>query len=134
MALLDRYHDLLQQHSSKGKKMLRWSLGVTMLLAGLHKLLDPVPWAAYVAQPFAQLMPLDPVVEMQWVEGPVEALLGLGILADYRTELLASVTAALLFLIVVNILLIGGFLDLVIRDIGLLGLAIGVALLAADDR
>ncbi|MFB6361336.1 MAG: DoxX family membrane protein [Halobacteriales archaeon] len=117
--------------------VLRVGLGVVILLAGLHKLVAPSSWHAYLAPPITatwptSLLPLDPTFV---AFGLSEVLFGGLLLADWHTPTVAVFTALSLLGVVVNLLLavaVGEpFVDVLVRDLGLVALAIGVALEAA---
>lgn len=132
--IVDRYEQLLAQHSDWGFIVLRWGLGATMFLAGLHKLFAPEIWAGYFAPEFAAIWPIPPSVEMQFVDGPVEIVIGIALLGDYLTSVAAGLSAVALAGIVLNLMVAGTPVDVLIRDIGLFALAAGVALVAAGRQ
>jgi uncharacterized membrane protein YphA (DoxX/SURF4 family) len=107
----------------------RWGLGLMLVAAGAHKLLDPVAWTAYVTDWLAPWLVVSPRVFMLangWLELGFAALL----LADRYTAvaaLVASVSLAVTtgYLTVVW-LETGLFGDVIARDIGLTGLAAAV--------
>ena len=97
-----------------------------ILLAGVHKLLDPDAWAVYVVDWLAPWLVVSPVVFML-TNGVLEVGFGLALLADRYTAFAGlvaavSLTATVGYLLVVW-LLSGQFGDVVVRDVGLAGLA-----------
>lgn len=120
--------------------VLRWGLGLTILLAGGYKLVAPAAWHAYLA----------PTLEAAWPTGILsldagfvlfglsEIAVGLLLLADWHTPTVAALTAISLAATVGNLALAVAqgmaVIDVLIRDLGLTAFATGVALDAAQDR
>lgn len=118
----------------------RAGLGVTLLLAGAHKLLAPDAWIVYVTDWLAPWLVVSPVAFML-ANGVVEVAFGLVLLADRYTWLVAGVTALSLVATAGYLGLAahtsgGQFLDVAVRDVGLAVLAIVVTLeaLGAGER
>lgn len=104
----------------------QFGLGAMVLLAGVHKLLDPTAWTIYVApwlEPFIVLSPTEFMLANGWLEiGFGLALLLDRYVASASLVAAVSLTATTLYLAVVWVL--GGqFGDVVARDVGLAGLA-----------
>ena len=94
---------------------LRIALGLMATLAGLDKFFNLLAdWPAYVAPVAAQLSPLSPV-GLMGVVGIVEFAVGVTILA-IRPSLGAYVASAWLLLVAANLVL-GGHLDIAVRDV-----------------
>lgn len=115
-------------------EVLRVGLGAVILLAGVHKLVDPAAWSAYAAPLVVALWPVSMDATMV-LNGVLEAIVGLAILIDSYTTVAAAIVALSLLGVVVDLLLAaamtGKFLDVAIRDVGLTVLAIGVMLQSA---
>jgi len=119
----------------------RLGLGLTILLAGVHKLLAPAPWDALVVPEFAGLLPVS-VRVWTLANGVAEIPVALGLLADRLSAPLAafvclSLVGTLCYLVVV---LLAGFdagvtagtlAILAVHDVGLAGLAAAVSVRAA---
>lgn len=104
----------------------RLSLGAMVLLAGVHKLLDPAAWTVYVTDWLEPWILVSPVAFML-LNGVLEVGFGAAILADRYTAFAAAVAAVSLtatcgYLAVV-LVLDGAFGDVLARDVGLAGLA-----------
>lgn len=138
--VVDRLDAVVARYTHLMGFFLRGGLGITILLAGGHKLIAPAVWHGYLAPPFADLwptavLPLDPTFILFGVS---EVLFGLLLIADWHSPTIAFLTAVSLLGVVVN-LSIGVFLgepyvDVLIRDIGLTLYAVGVALHATTPR
>lgn len=114
----------------------RVGLGAMVLLAGVHKLLAPAAWTAYVTDWLAPWLVVSPVVFML-VNGVLEVGFGVAIVADRWTVLSAgvaavSLTATVGYLAVVALLENGLFVDVLVRDIGLAALAWAVVVESLD--
>lgn len=105
-----------------------------MLLAGLHKLVAPGAWAVYVVPPFDLLLPTTPR-QFMLANGVLELPFGLALLADRYAALAAAVVAVSLAATVgylaVASALGRAFVDVLIRDLGLVALAVGVTIRSA---
>ena len=112
----------------------RVALGATILLAGLHKLVAPGAWAGYVVGWAEPLVVVSPRTFM-WLNGPPEVLVGGLLLVDRYTTLGASVVAASLAgtLTYLGLAALSGavFATAMVRDVGLLGLAVSVLVASA---
>ncbi|MDY6766208.1 MAG: DoxX family membrane protein [Candidatus Nanohaloarchaea archaeon] len=133
----DRVQERIAGYSGYAYPVLRVGLGMMVVLAGVHKLVNPTIWSSYIA-PWAltvlQMAGIPADLFMR-ANGVVETVAGLAILGNRYTTVAAGLISLSLLGIVINMVTAGGaFLDVLIRDIGLLALAVGVTLLAAERR
>ena len=110
----------------------RVGLGVVILLAGLHKLVAPEAWAVYLVPPFDRLLPMTPV-EFMLLNGALEPPFALALIADRYTAVASafvtlSLGATVCYLAVAAVLTGGAFVDVLVRDVGLVALAWAVTL------
>ncbi|GGN86485.1 DoxX family membrane protein [Haloarcula pellucida] len=108
----------------------RVGLGAMLVLAGVHKLLAPDVWAAYVVDWLAPLLLVTPV-QFMLLNGVLEIGFGAVLVADRYTSAAAAVAAVSLaataaYLAVVGVTEGGLFVDVMIRDVGLTALASAV--------
>jgi hypothetical protein len=112
----------------------RVGLGLTILLAGAHKLVAPGAWAGYVVGWAEPLVVVSPRTFM-WLNGPPEVLVGGLLLADRWTALAATVVAVSLAgtLAYLGLAALSGtvFATAIVRDVGLFGLAVSVLVASA---
>jgi uncharacterized membrane protein YphA (DoxX/SURF4 family) len=127
---IERYSDWLSDNAAHRSTVMRWALGVVMFLAGMHKFFEPMLWQEYMA-PWLLNMMILPAVEALMVLGVAELVLGVAILADYRTEWTATLSALAFIVILFNLLTTGQHLDVLFMNVGLFGLALATALDAA---
>lgn len=100
--------------------LLRTGFVVAPILAGLDKFFGVlVNWDQYLP-PFVNNMLGGRGHEFMYVVGVIEIIAGIGVLLKPR--IFAYVVAAWLVLIIINLLMIPGYYDIALRD---LGLAIG---------
>lgn len=107
--------------------ILRYSYGAVILLAGLDKVLATnliVEWSQYISPSVLTLLPVSASAFMVAV-GIIEVVVALMLLTKF-TRLGAYISAAWLILISINLIL-GGYIDIAIRDILL---AVGAFVLA----
>jgi len=98
-------------------EILHWGFVAAPVLAGLDKFLGLLTnWDAYLAPAFARLSPFS-VHGTMHVVGVVEVVAGA--LVAIKPRIGAHVVAAWLVGIMLNLLLIGRFYDIALRDLGL---------------
>lgn len=106
-------------------RILQLGFTVAPILAGLDKFFHLlVNWDQYLP-PLVNSMVGGHGHELMYVVGIIEVVAGLGVW--FKPRIFAYVVAAWLCLIIVNLLLIPGYFDVALRD---LGLAIGAFALA----
>jgi hypothetical protein len=134
MDALDRYHDLVGSRAHLARPLSRVGLGVTILLAGAHKIVAPGPWHAYLAPLLASLwptalVPLDPAFVLF---GASEVVVGALLVVDRYASLMAAVVAVSMVGVDLNLALAVAqgepFVDVLVRDLGLTLYAAGVML------
>lgn len=109
----------------------RIGLGVTMLLIGVHQVVDPMFWQGYYPQWFQTVLGRDAVSWATIGLGVVETVLGAFLMVN-RFVFAAAAASTFLLLGILAALVTGpGVIDIIFRDIGLLLLALGVTLQAA---
>jgi hypothetical protein len=112
--------------------LLRVGFTVAPILFGLDKFFDVlVHWDIYLAPEFSDLFNADPDTLMYFV-GVIEIAAGLtvAVLPRFGGYLVAAWLAG----IIVNLLMIGDFYDIALRDFGLLLAALTLTRLAAATR
>lgn len=94
---------------------LRFGLGLAAFLAGLDKFTNLLAdWPGYVAPVVAGALPISAQVLM-WIVGPIEIAVGLAILTRWPRE--GGFVASAWLLLIAGNLVLGGFLDVAVRDV-----------------
>lgn len=110
--------------------LLRAGFTVAPILFGLDKLFGlTTDWTAYLWPPAASALPLD-IGAVMLAVGVIE--IAAGVLVALRPRIGGYVVAAWLATIIANLLLLGGFYDIALRDFGLLLGALALARLAGE--
>ena len=112
-------------------RILRLGFIVAPIVAGLDKFLHLLTdWDKYLAPVASKTLGIQPHTFMSIV-GVVEIIAGITVAVKPRFG--AYLVAAWLFGIIVNLILLGGYLDVALRDFGLLLAALALARLAAKE-
>lgn len=104
-------------------QILRFAFTVAPILAGLDKFFNFLTyWEQYLSAPFNVFG--NPMTTMM-VVGVIEIIAGLGVWI--KPKIFSYIVAAWLLGIIINLLLLGNFYDVALRDLGLLlgALALG---------
>ena len=108
---------LVQEPARQAFLLLRTVFTVAPILFGLDKFLNLLTdWTIYLAPVATSVIPVSAQTFMYAV-GVVEILAGL--LVAFRTRIGSLVVAAWLLGIIVNLLILGNFYDVALRDFGL---------------
>jgi len=101
----------------------RMLLGLVLAWFGYHELVRPGQWTGYVPV----LSPGSPVaVILVLAHGWVLLMLAAALIAGIAPRVSAAIAAVTLTEIVISLLASGGWSDLVMRDVGVLGLAVSL--------
>lgn len=127
-----RSSDELSDPAAQAYWLLRIGFTVAPILFGLDKFFHVLTnWDRYLAPEFSDLLGVKAHTLMYFVGG-IEILAGL--IVAVRPRIGAYVVAAWLAGIIVNLLMIGGYYDIALRDFGLLLGALALARLASAFR
>jgi uncharacterized membrane protein YphA (DoxX/SURF4 family) len=95
-------------------------LGLVLAWFGYHELVQPSLWTGYVPVVTGSAL----LVLLVLAHGWLLLMLAVAMVAGIAIRVVAAITAALLLEIVVSMTLTSGLSDLVLRDVGVLGLAV----------
>lgn len=112
-----------KKHSYYAYEILRFAFTVAPIAAGLDKFFHILTnWNQYLSEPFNVFRNVDTTM---MVVGVIEIIAGLGVWL--KPKIFAYIVAAWLLGIIVNLLVLGNFYDIALRDLGLLlgALALG---------
>jgi uncharacterized membrane protein YphA (DoxX/SURF4 family) len=96
-------------------------LGLVLAWFGYHELVRPAPWTGYVPVLNSSS---DLAVFAVLVHGWILLVLAVALVAGIAPRIAAAIAAILLTEIVISLAVSNGLSDLVLRDIGVLGLAV----------
>jgi uncharacterized membrane protein YphA (DoxX/SURF4 family) len=102
--------------------LLRIGLGGVFLYFGISHLVSPVQSTKWVPEGVAALLPN--ILTFIYVLGAVEVIVGLLVLIGFLTRVAASLAVVILLGIITAL----GFNEIMIRDTGLMFLALGLAI------
>ena len=98
-------------------------LGLVLAWFGYHELVAPNIWTGYV--PF--LPPTSQISQLLvLVHGVILCILAVGLVVGIMPRILAGIASITMLEIVISLTVTAGLSDLVLRDIGVLGLALSV--------
>jgi hypothetical protein len=118
--------------SAEAFRILRFGFTVAPIVAGLDKFLHLLTdWDKYLAPVVSNTLGVQPHTFMSIV-GVIEIIAGVTVAVKPRFG--AYLVAAWLFGIIVDLILLGGYLDVALRDLGLLLAALALARLANAKR
>jgi len=121
----ERDDDAVTQHAREAYHILRIGFTAAPILAGIDKFTHLlVNWDQYLPS-FVNRMVGGHGHELMLVAGVIEIVAGLGVF--FKPKIFAYVVSAWLVLIILNLLMIPGYFDVALRD---LGLALGALALA----
>lgn len=106
-------------------RILQFGFTVAPIIAGLDKFLHfLVNWDQYLPETVARVSPI-PAHTLMLVVGVIEIVAGIGV--ALKPRIFAYIVAAWLAVIIINLLLVPGYFDIALRDLGLLlaALALG---------
>lgn len=120
--------ETLKNPSYQAYQVLHWAFVIAPVLAGVDKYFDKlVDWTMYLWPPLGNLV--GGAGTFMRIVGAIEIVAGC--LVAFKPKIGAPIVAAWLVGIIVNLLLIGNFYDIALRDLGLCLGAIALARLSS---
>ena len=115
-------------HAYQAYRILQFAFVVAPIIAGLDKFFHLlVNWDQYLPAMVANMSPIPPHTLML-VVGVIEIIAGIGV--ALKPRIFAYIVAAWLAVIIINLLLIPGYFDIALRDLGLLLAALALGALS----
>lgn len=112
--------------------IMRGFLGFVFLWFGANEVLDPAYWSGYVPPVIVKTAPLDVFVLVQ-IHGIWLLILSLTLFFRFYLHAFGLLAMLTLLSIIGGLIMIDGFNEIVVRDIGLLGLATSIWLQNIDS-
>jgi len=100
------------------KNVLGGFLGFVMVWFGINEILSPQEWVTFV--PSFVNPPMLATLSVL-AHGVLLIVCGLSLFLNYYRKISATIVSLMLLEIIVNLILISGLTDIVVRDIGLFG-------------
>ena len=108
-------------------QILHWAFVIAPIIAGLDKFLNKlVDWSVYLWEPLGRLV--GGADKFMRIVGAIEIVAGF--LVAFKPKIGAPIVAAWLVGIIVNLLLVGRYFDIALRDFGLFLAALALFRLA----
>lgn len=108
--------------------ILRGSIGLVFILFGIDKLMNPSHWVVFIPTDFVHDFKMDMHIVLK-LQGLVELITGIHLLAGFKARWAAGVAAIILLLIIFFL----GWDPVTIRDTGLLGACAALMIVGAGD-
>lgn len=108
--------------------LLRIGLGVIFSWFGFTKFTDQQSWLSFIPPWLQSILPIS-VNNFLYIQGFIEALIGVLLILGILVRISAFIAALILLVIIFTL----GFNDLALRDFGLLTIAISLIILGNDD-
>lgn len=123
---MDTRNDVTVRPSYQAYQLLRFAFALAAILAGLDKFFGFLTdWEQYLSSPFNILGNAHTTMV---VVGVIEVIVGIGVWL--KPKFFAYVIAAWLAAIIINLIILGDFYDIALRDFGLLLAAVALARLS----
>lgn len=119
---------IVQDYARQAYRILQFAFVVAPILAGLDKFFNFIAnWSKYLSPHASQLLQGHDQAFMLAV-GVVEIIAGIGVI--FKPKIFAYIIALWLLGIIINLILIGHYFDVALRDLGLLLGALALARLS----
>ena len=104
---------------------MRFSLGFVFLWFGISEILNPRYWSGYVPQMAIELLPI-PILPFVQMHGAVLVFLAICLIFRFYLKYVGVLAILVLLSIIGGLISMNGFDEIVVRDIGLFGLALAI--------
>ncbi len=105
--------------------VMRFSLGFVFLWFGISEILNPRYWSGYVPQMAIELLPI-PILPFVQMHGAVLVFLAICLIFRFYLKYVGVLAILVLLSIIGGLISMNGFDEIVVRDIGLFGLALAI--------
>lgn len=105
--------------------LMRIGISLVFLIFGIWEITSPAHWASYVP---SFLTSTQNTLTLVRIHGSLLLIIGLAILTGTYLRIAASLGSIILLLIIVSLMIDTGYIEIVVRDVALLFLAVSVAL------
>ena len=112
---------------------MRGFLGFVFLWFGISEILNPRYWSGYVPQMAIELLPI-PILPFVQAHGAILVFLAVCFLFRFYLRYVGVLALLVLLSIIGGLISMNGFDEVVVRDIGILGLALSVWLYEVKEK
>lgn len=105
--------------------VMRLSLSFVFAWFGISEILNPSYWSGYVPQILKEIIPI-PILPFVQGHGAVLVFLAVCFFFCFRLRYIGALALLVLLSIIGGLISMNGFDEIVVRDIGLLGLALAI--------
>ena len=105
--------------------VMRLSLTFVFGWFGISEILDPKYWSGYIPEMAEKLLPI-PLLSLVQIHGIVLVLLAACLILRFYLKYVGALAVFVLLSIIGGLISMQGFNEIVVRDIGLLGLALSI--------
>lgn len=124
---------MLEKLSTNYPLIMRLFLAFVYLWFGIAEILNPRYWSGYVPQMVREFLPI-PILSLVQGHGAILAFLGLCFLFRFQLRYTGVLAMLVLLSIIGGLISMNGFDEIVVRDIGLFGLALSIWLREIKDK
>ena len=107
------------------ENILSYALGFVVLWFGINEVMNPAAWSVFVPEFLGTGEWINTLVLLH---GILLIISGLGLIFNFYRRLFAGIVAILLLGVIFSLISVSGLDEIAVRDIGLLGIAIALAL------
>lgn len=115
----------MKKFAVKYPLVMRFSLSFVFLWFGINEILNPRYWSGYVPQMAIEISPI-PILSLVQGHGAVLVFLGICFFIRFRLQYTGALALLVLLSIIGGLISMNGFDEVVVRDIGLFGLALAI--------
>ncbi len=105
--------------------VMRGFLGFVLVWFGVNEILNPRYWSGYVPQMAIEILPI-PILPFVQAHGAVLVFLAICFFFRFQLRYIGVVAMLVLLSIIGGLISMNGFDEIVVRDIGLFGLALSI--------
>jgi len=102
--------------------IIRVGIAIVFLWFGISKIIDPTAWISWLPQWIVQL-PISVTTNLI-IQGMIETVVGALLLIGLFTRFAAVIAALTMVIVIISV----GYSDIAIRDLGILSIAVALAL------
>lgn len=123
----------MKKFAAKYPLVMRLFLGFVLLWFGVQEILNPRYWSGYVPQMAIDVLPI-PILPFVQGHGVVLAFLAVCFFFRFHLRYVGVIALLVLLSIIGGLISMNGFNEIVVRDIGIFGLALSIWLYEIKEK